>query len=169
MDVTIRQARPEDAAAIIAYVQNLAEEPGIPILIQSGEFQLTVEEEERFINELAAADNGLMLVAEVEGQIVGLLTCQGGHRRATRHAVNLGITVAQGWRDRGIGSALMERAITWARDSGVVTRIDLAVFASNERAIHLYEKLGFEVEGLCRRAVYREGRYQDNLIMALLL
>lgn len=170
MNLLIREVVPEeDAAAMIAYVQELAAEPGIDILIGPGEFNLTVEEEQRILADFAAAENSIFLLAEVEGQIVGVLNCRGGRRRAARHAVTLGISVRRGWRDRGIGRALMERAVDWARGTGIVTRIELAVFARNERAIHLYKKFGFEEEGLCRKAVFREGHYHDNLIMALLL
>ena len=169
MTVRIREARPEDAEQLIAYVQEIAAEPGLHIILQAGEFDMTVERERKFLQDCADADNSLFLLAEAAGKIIGALTCVGGHRRAIRHMTKLGITVAKGWRGQGIGTAMMEQAIAWAKDSGIVTRIELAVFARNERAVRLYERLGFEREGLCRKAVFREGQYFDNLIMALLL
>lgn len=81
----------------------------------------------------------------------------------------LSISVAREWRGRGVGKKLMARAIEWARGTGIVTRIELRVFVRNEVARHLYESFGFEVEGCCRRAIYRDGVYFDNLVMALLL
>jgi putative acetyltransferase len=63
----------------------------------------------------------------------------------------------------------MARAVEWARNSGVVTRIELDVYVENARARHLYEKFGFEVEGRRRRAIFRDGQYHDDLIMGLLL
>ncbi|MEA2631820.1 MAG: hypothetical protein QOE66_2039, partial [Chloroflexota bacterium] len=47
-------------------------------------------------------------------------------------------------------------------------RIGLAVFAFNERAIRSYEKVGFVVEGRARDAIYRDGRYWDEIDMSLL-
>jgi len=169
MDITIRQARPEDAEQVIALVHRITSEPGISVLTGPGEFALTVEQEQQFFADCAAADNALYLVAEVEGQIVGLLSCRGGKRRAERHAATLGISVAREWRNQGVGSKLMARSIEWARSTGIVTRIELRVFTRNVAAIHLYEKYGFEFEGRLRRAAYRDGEYQDNLVMALLL
>jgi RimJ/RimL family protein N-acetyltransferase len=77
--------------------------------------------------------------------------------------------VAREWRGQGIGRRLLERAIEWARGSGVVTRIELHVFTRNEGAIRLYERCGFAVEGTRRRSVRRDGEYLDDLVMALLL
>ena len=68
-----------------------------------------------------------------------------------------------------MGSALIRALIDWARAPGIVTRIELRVYARNARAIHVYEKLGFEREGLRRRAIFQDGEYQDDLLMALLL
>ena len=63
----------------------------------------------------------------------------------------------------------MAQAIHWARQSGVLTRIELLVITENEPAIHLYEKFGFVVEGRLRKAIYLNSRYYDDLLMALLL
>jgi putative acetyltransferase len=81
----------------------------------------------------------------------------------------MSISVAQEWRDKGIGSALIARSIEWARSTAVVKRLELHVFAENERAIRVYQKHGFEVEGRMRRGIFREGRYHDELVMGLLL
>jgi ribosomal protein S18 acetylase RimI-like enzyme len=169
MEAIIRPAVPEDAQTIIAYVQRLVEEPGIDILLSPGEFNMTVAEEQAFISGCNAAENSLFLVAEADGHIIGVLTCQGGKRRAVHHVTTLGMSVDKDWRDQGIGSRLMDYAVEWARRSGVVRRIELYVFARNARAIHLYEKYGFQIEGTHYRAIYRDGEYLDNLVMALLL
>jgi RimJ/RimL family protein N-acetyltransferase len=169
MDFVIREAQPDDAEQIIAYVQRIAAEPGVSIVLQPGEFTLTVEQERQFIADRRAEDNSLFLVAEALGHIVGALTLRGGGRRAVRHEAVLGITVAKEWRGRGLGDAMMTRAIEWARRSRVITRIELQVFTSNTVAIHLYQKHGFEIEGRRRKAIFREGEYHDDYVMALLL
>jgi putative acetyltransferase len=63
----------------------------------------------------------------------------------------------------------MARCVEWARSTGIVTRLELRVFTRNATAVRLYERFGFATEGVCRRAVFREGRYEDNLLMSLLL
>jgi RimJ/RimL family protein N-acetyltransferase len=167
--ITIRPARPEDAAQIIAYARRVFAEPGINLITMADEFNPTAESEARLITEMNRASNSLFLVAEDDGRIVGQLTLQGGKRRNVAHAATLGITVAKEWRGQGVGRRLMEYAIEWARRSSVLTRIELYVFVRNTNAIRLYESCGFEVEGRRRRAAHREGEYLDDLVMSLLL
>ncbi len=169
MSIIIREAQPEDAEQVIAHVQRLTEEPDIDIVTAPGEFNLTVEEEGQILADYAASNNSIFLVAETGGRIIGLLNCKGGTRRATRHAVTLGLSIAREWRNQGVGGRLMERAIEWAKSTGNITRIELFVFVRNERAIHLYQKFGFVVEGRRQRAIYRNEEYLDDLMMALLL
>lgn len=165
----IREARPDDAGQLIAYIQRLIGEPGINIPLTPAEFTLSVEEEREFLAKSAAAPNSIFLLAEVDGEIVGEINCRGGTRQATRHAVTLGISVRQEWRGQGVGAALMAEAITWAKQTGIVTRIELQVYARNEPAIILYKKFGFEVEGRRRRVIFQDGEYLDDLIMALII
>jgi len=169
MNIIIREAQPEDAAPLIAFVQRLVEEPAVNLVTTPGEFNFTVEEERRYLADHAASDNSIFLIAEADGRIIGTLNCSGGTRQALRHTTILGMSVAREWRNQGVGSRLMQRAIEWAKSAGVVSRIELSVFVRNETAIHLYQKFGFVTEGRRRRAIYRDGEYLDDLIMALLL
>ena len=165
----IRPAAPEDAARIIRYVQTVSAEPGINLVLSPGEFDMTVEQEQEFIAALDASGNSIMLVAEDAGEIVAMLTLTGGRRKTVRHAATLGITVARACRGQGLGTRLMQEAIAWARQSGVLRRIELEVFARNTGARRLYERLGFRVEGRKRGAIFRDGEYLDDLLMGLLL
>lgn len=169
LTVVIREARPEDAAAGIAHFRRVFSEPGINLITEIDEYSPTVERDSRFIREMSQADNSVMLVAEVEGQLAGILTLEGARRRNVRHTATLGITVAKEWRGQGVGRRLIEHAIDWARRSNVITRIELHVFARNVGAIHLYESCGFVHEGVRRHAVHRDGEYIDDLVMAILL
>ncbi|MFN8455803.1 MAG: GNAT family N-acetyltransferase [Anaerolineae bacterium] len=167
--VVIRTAQPSDAANLITYIKEFLSEPNLHLPLTSAEFTITITEEQQLLAEFAAADNSVALLAEVDSQIVGELNLKGGKRQATRHTALLGISVRQGWRGRGVGSALLAQAIEWARGSGVITRLELYVYVRNEAAIHLYQKFGFEIEGRRRRVIYQHGEYLDDLVMALLL
>jgi RimJ/RimL family protein N-acetyltransferase len=167
--IIIREAQSSDAAPLLAYMGRLLAEPDINMPLTPGEFNLTVEEEQQLLADFAAAKNSICLIAEVSGQIVGEINCKGGKRQATHHSALLGISVDQAWRNQGIGSALMTQAIDWAKGTGIVTRLELQVYARNSRAIWLYEKFGFQVEGQRRQVIYQNGEYLDDLVMALLL
>jgi RimJ/RimL family protein N-acetyltransferase len=167
MCLTIREATQSNAPSIIVYTQCLIEEPNIGIPLAPEEFNPTLEEEQKTLSDYAVSDNSIFLVAEVDGQIIGVLKCKGGKRKATRHVVTLAMSIHKDWRNQGIGGALMTRAIAWAKATEIVKRIELFVYAHNTAAIHLYKKYGFEEEGRLRRAIYQNGEYIDDLIMAL--
>jgi ribosomal protein S18 acetylase RimI-like enzyme len=84
-----------------------------------------------------------------------------------RHGWRLGMGVLPEVRGRGVGRRLAEAAIAAAKEQGA-ERIELEVFASNTRAIALYETLGFVHEGVRRRARKLDGEYDDVVLMALM-
>ena len=103
----------------------------------------------RFRSELQAADEvDLHLVAEVEGVVVGSLDAfmrplpSEGSMRMPRRGALIGIAVDEGWRGRGIGTALMDAAEAWARGRGYDT-LELDVADPNGDARRLYERLGY--------------------------
>lgn len=170
MPFTVRQAVPADARGYIALIKAvLREQPAVDTPYAPDEFDPPVERIRDRIAEVALSSNSLFLVAEADRKIVGTLTCGGGTLKADQHMTALGIYVAKAWRDQGIGKALMQRCLEWARANPVVERVELEVYAHNARALHLYEQFGFEREGCKRRLYYQNGTPIDMLIMALLL
>lgn len=105
------------------------------------------------------------LVAVAGEELVGSL-----HVEASRFGYGeLGMAVARGWRGRGVGSALLEAAIAWAREQGL-HKLSLSVFPHNAAAIALYRKYGFVEEGLRVKHFRRaSGELWDALEMGLLL
>jgi RimJ/RimL family protein N-acetyltransferase len=164
----IRQGQPVDASRCVEFMQALSAEKYIGIGLSPGEFTLTVDQEAQFIQGMLDSENSLFLVAELESRLVGILTLQGGKRKSTRHAATLGISVAKDYRDQGIGRTLMQTAIDWVKINLVLKRIELYVVTSNQPAIHLYEAFGFIQEGHRRKALFRDGQYHDDLLIARL-
>ncbi len=85
-----------------------------------------------------------------------------------RHAGRMGMGVLPDYRGAGLGRRLLTETLEAARAIGI-ERVELEVFASNEAAIALYGRLGFVVEGIKKRARKLDGKYDDDLIMALFL
>ena len=107
----------------------------------------------------------LVLVAEADGEVVGNILVSVDRGVATEHIGVLSITIADGWRDVGIGTELVETAQRWAGERGL-RKLSLGVFPENERAIAVYVKRGFVSEGL-RRMQYRSGgAFRDEVLMA---
>ena len=83
-----------------------------------------------------------------------------------RHSGSVGIMIHKDYQDMGVGTALMNALIDIADNWLMLIRVELSVFADNERAIHLYEKLGFEKEGIKKFASIRNGIYENEYSMA---
>ncbi len=156
-DFVIRQARPDDAPAMARLMAAVAEErDGIAT-------EPPVDVEERAA--LFARTTDASVVADSGGQIIGML-----HVEVGRFGFgDLGMLVDAAWRGRGVGSALVQAGIDWARGQGL-HKLSLEVFPTNTAAIALYRKFGFVEEGL-RTKQYRRasGELWDAVVMGLAL
>lgn len=111
----------------------------------------------------------LFIVAKVDGKIVGNLDLvRYGKWPKTDHVRYLDMAVLDGFRSIGIGNALMDYSIAWAKTKGL-EKIILEVFSTNDRAIELYKKFGFVVEGINKRSVKLSGVDADIIQMGLFL
>jgi RimJ/RimL family protein N-acetyltransferase len=152
---TVRPASAADArpmaelfAAVAAERTGIASEP--PVDVQERIAQFT-------------ASMAGSVVAIADGQVIGMI-----HIEASRHGFGeFGMLVDREWRGRGVGSALIQAAVAWAREHGL-HKLCLEVFAHNAAAIALYRKCGFVEEGH-RVGHYRRasGELWDSLVMGL--
>jgi L-amino acid N-acyltransferase YncA len=152
-EFVIRPARPTDTremaelfAAAAAERDGIATEPPVDLEERTALFARTV---------------GGSVVAVAGGRVVGML-----HVEASRHGFGeIGMLVDRDWRGRGVGSALVQAAIGWARDAGL-HKLCLEVFPHNAAGIALYRRSGFTEEGR-RVAQYRRasGELWDSIVM----
>ena len=162
----VRGGTADDAPAILEYVEAICRETDF-LSFGPGEFGYTVAQERAIIREYEAADNRLLLVGLVGEAVVAMLTFGGGPRPRNRHTGEFGISVRRAYWGRGIASALIDRLLDWARASRVVTKINLRVRTDNVRAIALYERKGFIVEGTIKREIRIGDGYYDHHVMGL--
>jgi putative acetyltransferase len=76
------------------------------------------------------------------------------------------VAVHDAYTGRGAGRALLAAVVDLAEKWWNIRRLELNVYADNHRAIALYERFGFEREGLHRAYAWRDGAYVDSLSMA---
>ena len=161
-NITVRPARVADVDGMVDHYSRVADE-GRWI---AGE--APVDRERRRVAFLGSigADDVLTLVAEDgSGRIVGMLAAFAHHAGVAE----LGMSVDADRRGQGIGTALLQSCIDWARAEGL-HKLSLEVFPHNEAAIALYRKFGFIEEGR-RVKHYRRasGELWDSIVMGLLL
>lgn len=168
-NVTIRTAFLDDAHALINLAKNVIDEE-IFQLTSSKEFHLSIEDEEIWIETHRLNPHHLILVAEIDAVIVGVLDFSNGHKLRIAHTGDFGISIAKAFRSMGIGTLLIKELIDWATTNHFIEKINLSVHSTNNHAINLYKKLGFEIEGIKKNELkYGEGKYVDAVLMGKIL
>ncbi|HEX8135372.1 MAG TPA: GNAT family N-acetyltransferase [Actinomycetes bacterium] len=158
-EVTVRRAHQADLDAMVELFAAVAEE-GRWI---AAEPPVDREHRRRRFAEDLGSDHVVSLVADAGGELVGLLNLY----LAGYGVADLGMLVADGWRRRGVGSALLRAGIDRARQAGA-HKIALQVWPHNQAAIALYERFGFRHEGRLRRHYRRRsGELWDAIVMGL--
>jgi L-phenylalanine/L-methionine N-acetyltransferase len=160
---TVRLASPGDASALVQLAREVGSEPE-GWLISTSDWR-GAGDERRYLRSLRRSRDAAVFVAEAPEGIVGRLSVGRDPHPASSHVADLGLMVAKSHRRRGIGRALLERTVEWARGTGV-TKLELHVFPYNEAAIRLYESFGFRREGLRERHYRRDGELVDAVLMA---
>ena len=164
--LTIREAVKEDAKNLIEYVKQVGTESDF-LSFGKGEFNISLADEEKMLEAHLATDNAIYLVAEINGKLVGSLNFSGGKRPRTKHFGEFGVSVIKSHWNLGIGEKLISYMIEWAKESGVIRKINLKVRADHQHGIHLYEKMGFKQEGIISRFFYLHERFYDVIEMGL--
>ena len=161
----LRSVEPEDAERMLAYMKIMLGET--PYLLRAPEeFSYTVEGEAEVLKRRRDDPRALMILAETDGEIIAVSDVTPmGMKSRTLHRCALGMSVRQDFWRQGIGSAMMERLIAHARQSGF-EQIELEVVTANRRAINLYVKYGFQVYGTRPHGMkYPDGTYANDYMM----
>jgi RimJ/RimL family protein N-acetyltransferase len=165
-ELTVRSAAPADARAVRALLDEVAAEPLTPILHIPGSCSARAVRAD--ILHAAAADDRIMLVAVADGEVAGHLVLAGTGHPFSPHVAEVGLAVAADRRRLGVASALMEVALPWAARRPF-RRVIAAVFPHNEAALRFFATRGFQREGERHQQYWREGRYFDEVLLALTL
>lgn len=161
---TIRAATPEDAEQLEVLNQAIDQETEF-LMRSPGEFMLTPGEHRQFIVKTRDSKRNLLLVAELNGIIVGLLLFTGSNLARFQHQGDFAVAVLRDSWGQGLGRALVNTLLQWADQVGVL-RVGLRVAVNNSRAIDLYRSMGFDVEGVLRAERMHLDGPQDAMVMA---
>jgi ribosomal protein S18 acetylase RimI-like enzyme len=155
-EITLRAPLWSDLDDMLEFINALVDE-GVEITVNR---RMTRDEEVDWLAGYLSRvekDQVVGIVAEVDGRFVGQVQVYPKGGRSS-HVGVLGISLARDYRDLGIGSELMREAEDQARRLGIEV-MTLSVFATNERAIHVYEKTGYREVGRIPRHHLRDGEY----------
>lgn len=165
-EVILRTPRSEDLDDLMALINSLVDDKAEIARTE----KVTREEEAEWLPKMLASlekDELFFLVAEVDKKLVASSDI---HilRGDEKHVGVLGIVIMNGFRDLGIGTEMMKTLMEQAATLGLKV-LTLQAFATNKRAVHVYEKMGFVQTGRVPMKHFREGQYIDEVIMAKLI
>ena len=163
MDIIIKEAKPEDAAKLIEYTKIVGAQTDNLSFGKEGVGDK--HEVEEFIKRISSDSKSVMYFAWKNDDIVGCANISGMKRRMS-HRANFAISVAKSEWGSGIGSALLEKCISFAKDNGIEI-INLDTRSDNIRAISLYKKFGFIKIGQMPAFSKINGEYIDADLMYL--
>jgi RimJ/RimL family protein N-acetyltransferase len=163
-EVILRNPKWEDLDDLLEFINSLVDE-GVDLVIRQ---KVTREQEALWLSKKLVdieMDNVFCIVTEVDGKVIANSSIK-KHSGYFGHTCSLGIAIMTGYRDIGIGTEMMKTLISRAKKWGLKF-IELFVFGTNERAIHVYRKLGFTEAGRKPNFIFKDGEYIDHLNMIM--
>lgn len=169
LDYQLRAPRLQDAQQMLDFLKLTAQETNF-LLREPEEVETDLQQEQQFLKDSIESANGGMILAEIEGKLVGTgsISPVGGQKRV-KHRCSLGIALRKSHWGLGLGSAIMAQLMKLAEELGY-EQVELEVNSRNSRAIALYEKFGFSSYGKQYRAMkQKDGQYDDLVLMVKIL
>ena len=167
MNYIIREADIEDAENVIEYIKIVSDETDF-LISDSSEIKFTVKKEKEFLQNIQSSILEKIFLFEIENKIVGMCSIEGINKIRIKHRVDMAITVLKNYWGNKIGEKLIDYAIDYCK-SNSIKKIELTVRIDNKRALKLYKKFGFEIEGEIKNFIYLNGNYYNCYYMGLLL
>jgi len=162
----IRKIQIEDAKNLLNLLKKLDAETTF-LLYEKDERNSTIEQQRKNIQE-QLEKGSLTFVLEDNKKLVGYVFGNIFTANRKKHCMNLAIAILQEYTGKGYGTKLMNTIEEYAINNGI-TRLELEVANTNKVAISLYQKTGFEEEGIKRNAFLVNGKYEDELLMAKII
>lgn len=167
-EVIIREATKEDAQLMIDFYNVVGGETDF-LSFGENEFIKNLAEYGVFLEATREENNSIILIAEIDNKIVGIASINSSPKARFKHLGEFGIVIAKQYCGLGLGRKIMDYLIEWSNKNGITKKITLVTSEDNHRAIDLYKKVGFEVEGILKKDNYVNGIYGNTIMMGLIL
>lgn len=164
--MVIRKAQISDAEAFWQMQYELDKETKF-MMYEPGERIKDMDRIENLISQSVSGPN-LLLLTEDNGKIAGYISAQRGTFHRTRHSAYIVTGIREAYQHRGIGTGFFTELMDWALKAKL-KRLELTVMCPNIHAGKLYERFGFEVEGIKKYSMLVDGEYVDEYYMAKIL
>ncbi|WP_224075707.1 GNAT family N-acetyltransferase [Planococcus chinensis] len=163
-EIRIRKAAAADAEKLVELMKEV-EDSGF-MLFEPGERKTVPEQFKKRIEGLDG--HSAIFLAEENGVLQGYLFAIGDALLRKRYSAYVAIGIREGQRGKGIGTKLFRALEQWAREKEL-RRIELTVLEHNAAGLALYQKMGFEIEGIKKDSLYINGEYVNEYYMAKIM
>ncbi|MCB5238038.1 GNAT family N-acetyltransferase [Niallia circulans] len=161
----IRCGKLEDSEAILN-IQNAVISESDYLITTAEEFNQTLEDQQAWIVKILNDDRETILVAELDSELIAFIVFQTNNRKRMNHTGSFGMMISKKYRNKGIGSLLLEALLAWAKKNPMIEKVSLGVFSTNYRAISFYKRMGFIEEGRkIKEFKIAENEYVDDILM----
>jgi RimJ/RimL family protein N-acetyltransferase len=159
-EVTLRLRRIDDADSLFRMFSSMSEK-----VLEWSMAPYTMDVIERWMNDIP---NLIPLVSEYQGKIIGQAVIHKFPHQRRKGIGDLSVYLHDDFQNVGLGTAMTKRILKLAKKEKM-HRIELSVIAENKIALRLYEKCGFQTEGISKDGFYgRDGKYHDVINMGLI-
>lgn len=165
-EVIICEANVADAERVLSTLNTILRETDYIIESQP----LSLDDMVSFIADRQNRPNELCLIAKIDSEVIGILNIASSTLYQMDHIGDLFIAIKERYVGNGLGQAMVDMAIDWSKQSDIIRRLELTVQKRNKRAIHVYEKFGFEIEGTKERGIKtKNGEFLDLYLMSKMI
>ncbi|MBU7446851.1 MULTISPECIES: GNAT family N-acetyltransferase [Lactiplantibacillus] len=140
--VDVRPAEVTDAAQLLALLAQLGRESNT-FTVDDGIEELSETDEAEQIERISGTTTNVIFVAALGDRLIGVSTVQASTDFSAAQG-EVGVAVLKEFWGMGLGTALVEEILDWARNYSSLERLVLTVQLRNTRAAKLYQHLGFE-------------------------
>ncbi|GAB6283753.1 MAG: hypothetical protein STSR0008_25580 [Ignavibacterium sp.] len=159
----IRKAIIEDSAAWNKLIVDVKSE-GLPVLYKTS-FSITVESTTNYLKKILESDGSFALLCFDGKEVVGSIDMIRKTRIEEQHVGSFGMCVLNNYRGQGIGTRLLERLEEICIEENKIKKIEFEVFSNNAIGLKLYRKMNYEVEGIKKKSIIKDGNEIDMIMM----
>lgn len=163
--ISLRTGNINDAEAVLELEKEVLAENEFMISVIE-EFEETPAQKRSWIQKILENEREHLIVAEVNGEVVGLIVFRSKGTKRLSHKGSFTAMVKKEYRNQGIGKLLIKELLSWAEQNPLIEKVSLGVLSTNQRAIELYKSMGFVEEGRKIKEVkFSEELYVDDILM----
>lgn len=166
--INYRSIQEDEFEKMTDLIEKLADESNY-YPFTSDDYNVSQKEQRAFIQKMNIEQNCYIQGAFFGDDMVGVVYLYGGSRARNYHSTTLGIGVLEKYKNKKIGTTLIQNAIKYAYDCDVIGKINVQVVKENTKAINFYKNNGFLIEGVEKRALFIDTDFCDCVNMGYIV